>query len=232
MTRHLIISAAAMLAVLPAAGEQPEMSPVQGEEQLAATEGEFRNVWVHPDADLAEYEKLYAWEPAFHFREVEESPAIRSTTQMLSGRNQGPYSLEPEARERFESIVSEALLEQLRRSKEFELVDQIGPDTLIVRGAFVDIVSSVPPESASRLRMHLADVGEATFVCELIDAETGVIQARISERREIRPPSRMNRVSDMPATRATIWNDVRIWAVDLAVDLRRQLERARKQAES
>lgn len=231
MARLLIIATAALLAALPAAGEQPEMPPVQGEEELVATAGGFRNVWVHPDADLAEYEKLYAWQPAFHFREVEEPPAIMSTTQMLSGRNQGPYSFDPKARDRFESIVSEALLEQLRRSKEFELVDEIGPDTLIVRGAFVDIVSSVPPESASRLRMHLADVGEATFACELVDAETGVIQARISERRDVRPPSRMNRVSDMPATRATIWNDVRIWAADLAVDLRRELDRARRRAE-
>lgn len=229
MPRLLIIALA--LAVVPAFAEEPETPPVRGEDELVAAKGGFREVWVHPEADLGRYAKLYPWDPAFHFREVEEAPRITSTTQMLSGRNRGPYSIDEESRVRFENIVSEALLEQLGKSRRFELVDEIGPDTLIVRGAFVDIVSSVPPESPSRYRMHLADVGEATFVCELIDAETGVIQARVLERRAIRPPSRMNRVSDMPATSATIWNDVRIWATDLAGDLRRELDRAKKRAD-
>ena len=107
----------------------------------------------------------------------------------------------------------------------------IGPRTLLIRGAFLDIVSNVPPRTAGTYDVHLADVGEATIVFELIDAETGVIQARVAERREIRPPSRMRGVNPAPATSATVWNDVRVWAASVARDLRVALDKAKKKAE-
>jgi hypothetical protein len=73
-------------------------------------------------------------------------------------------------------------------------------------------------------------MGEATFFFELIDAETGVIQARVGDRRAIQPPARMNQVNQAPTTEATVWNDVEIWARDQAMTLRRALDKAAKKA--
>jgi hypothetical protein len=78
--------------------------------------------------------------------------------------------------------------------------------------------------------VHLAHMGEATFIFELIDAETGVIQARAGDRRYIQPPSQMNRVSRAPTTSATVQNFVEMWAKDQALTLRKALDKRAKKA--
>ena len=66
---------------------------------------------------------------------------------------------------------------------------------------------------------------------ELIDAETGVIQARVGERRNIQNPQRvMNTVNTAPANAATVWSEVEQWARGMAQALRKELEKAKKKA--
>ncbi len=95
------------------------------------------------------------------------------------------------------------MVKELGRSKQFEIVDTVGPGTLLIRAAMLDIVSNVPPNVGRLANVHLSSMGEATFVFELIDAETGVIQARTADRRYIQPPSAMNTVSAAPTNSAT-----------------------------
>ena len=94
----------------------------------------------------------------------------------------------------------------------------------------LDIVSNVPPNVGRRANVHLSSMGEATFVFELIDAETGVIQVRTADRRYIQPPSAMNTVNPAPTNSATVWNYVELWAQDQAMTLRRELDKAAKKA--
>ena len=69
------------------------------------------------------------------------------------------------------------------------------------------------------------------MVFEVIDAETGVIQARVGERRVIQPPgATMNQVGAMPTTSNIIWNNVDMWASKVARDLRVALDKASKKA--
>jgi hypothetical protein len=93
----------------------------------------------------------------------------------------------------------------------------------------LDIISTVSRDMLRRGQTHLASVGEGTFVIELIDAETGVMQARVAERRRIQPPG----ASSIPtaATRATVWTDIEQWARGIAQDFRKELEKAKKNAE-
>lgn len=176
---------------------------------------------------MSKYSRLYLWQSVFQFREGGETTG---TAIEMSRRDQGPFVVSDESREKFERVVSEAVVKELGRSKIFEVVEEVGPDTLLVRCAMLDIISDVPPNVGRFTNVYLAAVGEATIVFELIDAETGVVQARVAERRRIQPQGRMNQVSTVPANAASVWNDVERWARNEAQTLRRELEKSKKKS--
>lgn len=225
-----LIPAAVLLATAAVAQDTPTVREVTGAEELVETRGALASTWVHPDVDMDRYDTLYLWEPEFQFREGGETSS-GTTARMLRGDG-GPYAVRPQDREQFRQLVRDTFVAELERSRLFEIADRVGPGTLIVRAGFVDIMSFVPPGVTRRGNIHLAAVGEATIVFELIDAETGVIQARAAERRLIQPEARMRGVNAAPANSATVWADVERWARDQAQELRRALERAKRKAAS
>ena len=212
------------------AQEQTTATEVTGADDLVKQKSkQWGGVWIHPDADISKFSKLYLWNAVFQFRDVSDHKTNQTTIAMSRG-DQGYFAISEESREKFKKIVSEVVVKELDRSKQFEIVDVIGPGTLAVRGAVIDIVSNVPPNVGRQGNVHLAYMGEATFYFELIDAETGVIQARVGDRRYIQPPSGMNTVNTAPTNSATVWNDVDMWARDQAMTLRRALDKAAKKA--
>lgn len=231
MKKFMALTAMALL-LTGAVCAQTETQPkeVTGADDLVQQKSsQWGGVWIHPDADISQYNKLYLWNAIFQFRDVSDNKVNRTTTAMMRD-NQGYFTISEDSREKFKEVVSEVVVKELSRSKQFEIVDEIGPATLAVRGAVIDIVSNVPPNVGRQGNVHLASVGEATFFFELIDAETGVIQARVGDRRLIQPPVRMNTVNAAPTNSATVWNDVQIWAQDQAMTLRRELDKAAKKA--
>jgi len=199
---------------------------VTGGDDLVQEKGPWAGTWIHPDADISKYSKLYMWESLFKFREGGATSA-GTTMKMMSGVDSGPFAISDESKEKFKKIVSEAVVKELARSKEFTITDTVGPGTLLVRGAVLDIISNVPP-NLSGGGVHLSSVGMATMVFELIDAESGVVQARVAERRYIQPQQRMNTVNSAPVNSATVWNDVEQWARDEARTLKKVLDKAKK----
>ena len=224
---YLLFCGVLMAGVLYA--QDAPVEKVTGADDLVQEKGPWEGTWIHPDADISKYSKLYMWESLFKFREGGATSA-GTTMQMMRGDSSGPYAVTEESKEKFKQVVSDAVVKELARSKMFEVTDTVGPGTLLVRGAVLDIVSYVPPNLRED-RVHLASVGEATFVFELIDAETGVIQARVAERRNIQPPSRMNTVNTAPVNAASVWNDVEQWARGEAQFLRKELGKAKKKAD-
>ena len=229
MKQIAIITAVLFLAagVVTAQDEATEIT--DAEELVKKKNKQWGEVWVHPDAEISGYHKLYLWQSVFQFRDLGDEQTNRTTTAMMKGY-QDHFAMDEESKSKFETIVSDVVVKELNRSKQFEIVDTIGPSTLAVRGAILDIVSNVPPNVGRQANVHLSNVGEATFIFELIDAETGVIQARVGDRRFIQPPSRMNQVNQAPTTSATVWNDVEMWAQDQAMTLRKALDKAAKKA--
>jgi hypothetical protein len=143
----------------------------------------------------------------------------------------GPYQVSEEDQAKFQEVVGDAFMTELSRSKQFAIVDEVGPDTLLVRAQVLDIVSTVPGPIAGTVDSFISSLGEATLVFELIDAETGVVQATVGERRQILPPGRATGgVGGAPMNSATIWNDVKNWSTTTARDLRVALDKAMKKA--
>lgn len=228
--KQIAIITAVVFLISGIAMAQDEAKELTGADDLVKQKSQqWGEVWVHPDADISRYHKLYLWQSVFQFRDLGDEQTNRTTTAMLKG-DQGPFAMDEESKSKFETIVSEVVAKELTRTKQFEIVDAIGPGTLAIRGAILDIVSNVPPNVGRQANVHLANVGEATFIFELVDAETGVIQARVGDRRVIQPPSRMNQVSQVPTNSATVWNDVEMWASDQAMTLRKALDKAAKKA--
>ena len=223
--------AASHVWLTPAAEENPPVGRVTGGDALVKEKGRFKETWVHPDARLMRYGELYLWDEVIQFRDVRTRKSLRTSSSILLSTGSEEYPVSQESRERFQHVFVDTFVEELQRSKRFQVVDEVGPVTLIVRGGVLDIVSRVPPSTA-RVDVYLARVGEATIVFELIDPETGLMQARLGERRNIQPPRHSHDAFSRPANVNTMWVDVERWASAVASDLRHELEDRLRKAET
>ena len=183
----------------------------------------FQETWVHPDANPGKYQNLYLWEAEWQYRDV--GPAQRSRMSMMNTR-QREFGVSEEGRKEFEAVVSEIFVAELNKAKQFSVVDEIGPNTLIMRAAVLDIVSNVPPDLVGRGDVYLSNIGEATFVLELIDAEDGEVVAVVAERQRIQAGTGRVDSFSTPANRATVMSEVRRWAKRAAIKLRKELDKA------
>ncbi len=222
-----------LLTVLTSAPLLAQNSDVATDRELGDTEGlepaksGYRDTWVNPAADFGAYSKIYLWGSVFEYRDVGPAEPYR-TTMLRSHKRE--FGIAAEDRVQFEETVSEVFLEELGKLKNFEVVNEIGPDTLLLRAGFLDIVSFVPPEPVGRADIYLASFGEATFIVELIDAETGDIVAVASERRRAEQPGGQIDRFSMPANRASVMAEVRRFARRAASKLRSELDKGAKRA--
>ena len=178
---------------------------------------------MHPDADFTQYDKLYLWDADFQYRDV--GPARRTRSTMMSTRHR-EFGISDADRQKFEEVVSEAFVKEIQKAKKFKLVDDVGPNTIIMRGGALDIISKVPPETVGRSEIYLASIGEATLIFELLDAETGDVLAVVAERRAMGGrPGGMDMMT-MPTNSVTVIADVRRWSTRAASKLRSELDKA------
>ena len=135
--------------------------------------------WARPDIDLSMYSKIKLQGVGIEYR-----PGGESGRSMASRSRGGPYEVTEKQKERFKKTFGDAFTKELGKSEHFALVDEAGPDVLLVRGAVLDVVSYVPPElTSARSEVFISRVGEATLVLELRDSITEAILARAIDRR-------------------------------------------------
>ena len=134
--------------------------------------------WAVPDLDLSGYTKILPVNAGIEYRQVKN----RGNT--TAARSQGgPYFIDDTTRARFEALVNEIVMEELQKSTRFSIVNEPGPDTLIVGGGLLNVTSNVPPDVGGRSRIYLSNVGEATLVLEVRDSESNRTLARAVDRR-------------------------------------------------
>ena len=182
--------------------------------------GAFQHTWVSPDVNFRKYNKIVLIDGSFEYRDV--GPA-RSTRSMALNSRDREFGINDKDRARFEEKVSESFTKQLARSKHFEIVDQAGPNTLILRGHVVDVVSSVPPPMAGSGEVYTNSVGEVTLRLELYDGETGKPVAFATERRRLQRAG--NSIDTMlAASSVSAWSEVSRWASQTGSRLARSLD--------
>ena len=141
--------------------------------------------WARQGVDFSSYRKVMFKGVGVEYRAVTGPYSGRagtgSTWSSRSSRDE--FRLDDKTKAMFEAEISDAFREEIAASKVYEVVDQPGPDVLLVVGGLLDVVSRVPPESIGRSEIFIDRVGEATLVLEVRDSESNQIFARAVDRR-------------------------------------------------
>lgn len=140
--------------------------------------GRANKAWARPDADIAQYSKIRLQGAGIQYRSGGD--ARKRYNPSTVGKH---FEVTEKQKARLVEVVSEAFREELAKSEYFTLVEESGPDVLLIRGALIDVVSFVPPEPIGRAEVFLSRIGEATLVLEISDSMTETVLARAVDRR-------------------------------------------------
>jgi hypothetical protein len=156
----------------------------------------FDDVWLRPDIDLRNYNKVI-----FETTEI----AYRPT------RSPAAFPLSDAQKTRLAAELTDVFVSRLKSSNVFELVTDPGPEVLLLRAGLQDVVSNVPPQALNRSDLYLNEVGRATLVLELYDSDSNTILARALDRQAA------GRMEMIEADSVQTWQEVRQvgdrWAV-------------------
>jgi len=157
--------------------------------------GRMDGAWARPDFNVESYTKIMLEGVGVEYR-----PGGSTRTTTLASSRQEFFALTPEQKARFEQEMAKAFMQELQNGEHFQIVDEPGPDVLLIRGGLLDVVSYVPPEPVGNAEIYLSRVGEATLVLEVRDSLTGAILLRAVDRRAAEDAARgfsnSNRVSN------------------------------------
>ena len=167
--------------------------------------------WARAGLDLSIYTKVKLESAGIEYRPGGESSALWAVQRSRSG----PYEVTEAQKARLEEIVRDVFLEELREGQKYAIVDEPGPDVLVVRGRLLDVVSYVPPEPVGRADVFLNRVGEATLVVEFRDSITDAILVRSIDRRAAERPGQDLHWSNPVNNTAEIRRVARRWATSL-----------------
>ncbi len=176
----------------------------------------FRDAWADPEIDFSQYNKVMPGGARFEFRAVSKTGGRTA----LSRGNRSEFWISDANRDKLVDTVSGVFKEELSKAQGWDIVEEVGPDVLILRGAMLDIVSFVPPEMIGRGEIYLSSIGEATLVVEGIDSMSGEVVFRAVDRRSTNSTGR--------ASTVTTWSEVRRAARRWATILREGLESIHK----
>jgi len=140
--------------------------------------GKAKEAWARPGVDLTQYSKIMLQGAGIEYR-----PGGESGRSWSSRSRGGPYEVSERQKTQFRALVVNVFLEELAKSEHFTLVEESGPDVLLIRGAVLDVVSWAPPESHARGEVFISKVGEATLVLEMRDSITETVLVRAVDRR-------------------------------------------------
>jgi hypothetical protein len=183
------------------AEEQPSGPAWDG---LVEVEGRGNTrVWVMPGVDTSTYTSIRLEGAGVHFRPVKRRPRTA---------RDGEFPVSDANKERLRAMAQEIFPEELAKTERFDVVDSNGPDTMIVKGALLDVVSRVPPQQAGRSNIITSVFGEATLVIEFIDSDSGAVIARAVERRAAQVAGGQMRDANTVTAQAEARRLMRSWA--------------------
>jgi len=223
--KNLLVISVLTSFLLPAYAQEGDLAAVEGGENLEKVKrASFRDTYVNTSVDFSRYNKLYLGDALFDYRDVGPAERSRGYSSMMSSRS--VFGISDDDRDTFEAIVEEAFMKEIVKGKRFTITDTVDDQTIIMRGAVVDIVSKVPPRFVGRSEVYLASVGEVTLILEFLDGKTGEVLARVGERRSIGSNQGSIDMWSMPANSVTIRADISRWASSAARRLRKELDAA------
>ncbi len=168
--------------------------------------GKADEAWARPDADISQYSKIKLQGVGIQYRPGGDTRRTYSPNTIRDH-----FALTENQKKRFAELVTTTVREELGKSEQFTLVEESGPDVLLVKGALTDVVSFVPPDPAGRTEIFLSKVGEATLVLEISDSMTDTVLARAVDRRAAEDQMGLTR-SNRAMNTSEVRRAVRYWA--------------------
>jgi hypothetical protein len=226
LNRHWIVFAlTALLATLAIAGCKTSKAPVleSGPNAEITHDGlvrvrwsRYKYAWLKPNADFGRYSRVMM-DPV--------SVAYKRPPRETEGRRNphgGNFALSDGQMADMKRYFSEVFEKELSKLENFTLVDAVGPQTLRVEAAIIDLVVNVPTRPSGGERVFTTSAAQMTLVMEVRDSITGEILARVADRRDTQSGS--GAVSDLTySTPATNVGALRLlfkrWAQILATRL-------------
>jgi hypothetical protein len=220
------LTAAPFAAIVFSAGlilAADDIPDAPGLDDLIPSRGEFEVTMIRPGADMSVYRKVVPAAVRLEYREIEVKADQETTGSLISKRPKRIGTPKRKEVNQARQVIDDAFAQELAHSGLFEVVEKPGPDTLIVRTTIVDIVTPAVLYPGAGGNPGEPPFLRGTIVFDLVDAETGLIQARLSERRRVDRAGAGAGVDGLDAR----WGPVSSWARDAAADLCNQLERVR-----
>lgn len=192
----------------PAAIQQGEDAEVSFDGLHKVDNAQADSAWARPDFDISNYNKIMLVGAGIEYTQATNKG--RTSRDRSRG---GPYFMDDATRVRFEELVADTFVDEMSKIQNFTLVDEPGPDVMIIWGGLLDVTSYVPPDNLSgRSEIFLSTVGAATLVLELRDSETNTILARSVDRRAAERQSGVMTNSNRVTNAAEVRRLVRFWA--------------------
>ena len=166
-------------------------------------------VWVREGFSLAGYRKVILEGAGIRYRPVTETNANGQRSAAVD------FPVSAEQKAEFKALITEEFDKALDRLTLPEVTEP-GPDVLLVRGFMLDVVARIPPADAGGSDYAIDSVGQATFVVELVDSQTGTVLVRALDTRSARAPGEAEQAG-AAANRAQVRALIARWA-DLLVD--------------
>ena len=194
----------------------------EGYDELAKQKGVFKTTLVRPDADFLRYTKLHPRKVMLVVRDPGPQSHEKETGSLLGSRSRGGVMPEYEELAELKEIINETIVTELECSSDLELVNESGPATLVLRAAVTDVVFDKTSKIKTADGEPAPILSQGTIVFDLIDGETGVIQARVGERRKCPTPKNSSVDVDQGS-----WTSAANWAQLAVEDLCQELKRVR-----
>jgi hypothetical protein len=163
-------------------------------------------VFVKPDAEIAAYRNVLLDPVQVSFaRNWDPNRGGRSQVGRLNAADVTAM------KEGLAELFRETFRTELARGG-YQLVDEVGPDTLRVSAAIVDLFVTAPDATtAGRARTYTANAGRMTLVAELRDSVTGEILARVVDAQSGRSTGSWN-ITNSATNTAEARRAIGVWA--------------------
>lgn len=167
--------------------------------------------WAIPDIDLSGYTKILPVHSG-----IEYAPATNRGDTPEARASGGPFIMDDETRARFEALVDEVFIEELQKSERFDVVDEPGPDVLIVEGILLNVTSHKPPDPVGgRSYLYVGAYVEASLAMEVRDSESNRILARAVDRRAASTKAGYYSNQNVARTTEEVGGLIRFWGSQL-----------------
>lgn len=209
MTRNRSTStvAALLLLALSAGGcATTQRGPAEWDGLVRQQGTRLDAVFVKPDAEIPAYRNILLKPAEVRFaRNWEPNRGGRSAVGRLDASDVAAIQAD------LATMLQDIFREELAAGG-YQLVDEAGPDTLIVIPAIVDLYITAPDTmTAGRSRTYTANSGRMTLVLELRDSVTGEVLARVVDTRSGRN-SGMLQITNRVTNTADARRALRTWA--------------------